>query len=109
MPKEIQAVTSAEFDAALDNAIMSALKGTPLVKDDGTPAIDWDGHPIVIPPDAAVLTVAEKRAKAKRGTSGDDAADALAEAQAQHELAMEARGEGNPEAPPQSNGDENIR
>ena len=108
MTAEIQAVSSAVFDAALDYAILLALKGSPLIVK-GEPYLDEDGLPFIVPPDAAILAVAEKRAKSKRGTTQMDADDALAEAQKQHEAAMEARKVGNPDGPPETAGDENIR
>ncbi len=109
MTAVIQAVSSADFDAALDQALMMALEGTPLMLPNGEPFQTSDGKFIMCAPDAAILTVAEKRAKAKRGTTQLDADDALAEAQKQHEAAMEARNAGNPNPPPETAGDENIR
>jgi len=109
MTAEIQTVSSAAFDAKLDQAIMMALEGTPIMLPDGTPFQLANGDFVMCAPDAAILTVAEKRAKAKRGTTTQDGHDALKEAQEQHEAAMAAREAGNDDAPPQTNGDENIR
>ena len=49
-----------ELDRKLDEALLDALKGTPLVKD-GEAVLDDDGKPIMVPPSAPMLQAIRSR------------------------------------------------
>lgn len=73
MPKNDSPVSTEDFEAALDKALMQAMtQGVPLMSR-GEPILDNKGNPIFVTPGADILGVAERRAKAKRIGQGGSA------------------------------------
>lgn len=81
-------ISTEDFEAALDSALFKAMtEGVPLIVK-GEPVFDNNEELVMVTPGSDILSVAERRAKAKRsgqGSSGEaetDAIKALAEATA---------------------------
>jgi len=76
-----KSISTEKFEAALDSALYSALtNGVPLMSR-GDAVLDDNGKPVMVVPGSDILSVAERRAKAKRiGSGSSGAADAGSEA-----------------------------
>lgn len=61
--------SASDMAAALDSALMDAMKGQPMTDKDGNIVL-VKGEPFIAPPSHQVLAIMEKRVKAKEGKGG---------------------------------------